>query len=379
MRAVDPVVRQTWDAIGLSSWVTVAMVQGAADNAAPTLFQASSSQAPPANPAAPSVAPVTGPASVVRLFDVYMFIDWSATNGRATAPGPDQLWLGEMLAGSQPTEQWFPARRDCAYYVEQRLLQHADALRRVLVGFDFPYGYPAGLVEAAGLPAPAGKWLAIWTALAALMNDDDQNRSNRFEVAAALNAMMTPPRPGTAPGPFWNTPAPGPLLTAASPAFPYTTRNNVSLSAWRIAERRLQQAGTHPHSAFKLFTAGSVGSQALTGIPVVHFLRYHPLLCNLSLVWPFETGFTATIALGRRPFILHAEIWPGVVQHEAQRLRVADPPLIKDRAQVRAMCLWADAQDAAGALGPLFAPPADVPLADLERCVNEEGWVLGAR
>jgi hypothetical protein len=189
--------------------------------------------------------------------------------------------------------------------------------------------------------------------------------------------MITPPGIGIAPGPFWNTPAQGPMLTATSPAFPYASRNGVSLSAWRIAEERLRQAGLRPHSVFKLYTPGSVGSQALTGIPVVHRLRTHPLLRDLSLLWPFETGFGEILAAGRCPFVIHAEIWPGVVQQQAEQILRDDSQLIKDQAQVRAMCLWADSQDAAGTLAPFFSPP-NLSLAELERCVNEEGWILGA-
>lgn len=158
-----------------------------------------------------------------------------------------------------------------------------------------------------------------------------------------------------------------------------TTRNGVSLPEWRIVEQRLQQQGMRPHSVFKLFTPGSVGSQALTGIPVVHRIRYHSLLRDLSLVWPFETGFTDVLGLGRRPFVLHAEIWPGVVKQQADQLLAGNPQLIKDQAQVRAMCLWADAHDAAGTLSPFFSSPPNIPRVDLDRCVSDEGWLLGAQ
>jgi hypothetical protein len=80
----------------------------------------------------------------------------------------------------------------------------------------------------------------------------------------------------------------------------------------------------------------------------------------------------------RRPFVLHAEIWPGVVQQRADALIAANPQLIKDQAQVHAMCLWAEEQDTAGTLGLQFAAPAGMSLEDLERSVNEEGWILGS-
>jgi hypothetical protein len=96
-------------------------------------------------------------------------------------------------------------------------------------------------------------------------------------------------------------------------------------------------------------------------------------------VWPFETGFGDEVMVGRRPFVLHAEIWPGVVQQLADTLIAADPQLIRDQAQVRAMCLWAEELDATGALRQQFALPAGMSQEDQERCVNEEGWILGSR
>lgn len=204
LKVADAVARQTWDGIAPGTWVPLVIVQGGAVGLAPVGGHAGASQQCPD-----------------RLFDVYIFIDWSATNERSNAPGTDQLWLGELLVGAQPTEEWFPTRWDCACDVEKRLLQHVKCGRRVLVGFDFPYGYPSGFSDAAGLPAPSGKWLAVWAALSALLSDDEQNRSNRFNIAGALNAMMTPHGQAAASGPFWNTPTPLPMLTANSPGFPY--------------------------------------------------------------------------------------------------------------------------------------------------------------
>jgi hypothetical protein len=245
-----------------------------------------------------------------------------------------------------------------------------------LVGFDFSYGYPSGFVEAAGLPAPDGNWRAIWTAISKLLTDDERNHSNRFDVAVTFNVRMTPPDLGTAPGPFWNTPAPGPMITARSPAFPYVTRTGVSLSAWRICEERLRKRKLRPHSTFKLYTRGGVGSQALTGIPVVHRLRFHPGLRHFSLVWPFETGLHESFAPRVGPFVIHAEIWPGLVKREIRQLQDAVPQLVEDQAQVRAMCQWAAGHDLHGTLGAFFSP-ADLSAGDRDRCVNEEGWILG--
>lgn len=64
---------------------------------------------------------------------------------------------------------------------------------------------------------------------------------------------------------------------------------------------------------WKLYGAGSVGSQALVGIPVVRRLRYDPRFHAFSRVWPFETGFTRQPTPDGGPSIVHAENFPGNV------------------------------------------------------------------
>jgi len=130
---------------------------------------------------------------------------------------------------------------------------------------------------------------------------------------------------------------------------------------------------------WKLLGVGCVGSQALTGIPRIHALRYHEELKDISAVWPFETGFTSAPSPESGPYILHAEIWPGVVEDEVRRMTTENPDLIRDKAQVRAMCEWAAGLDQKGALGSYFDVPAGLDSTEIEQCLQEEGWILGAR
>jgi hypothetical protein len=146
------------------------------------------------------------------------------------------------------------------------------------------------------------------------------------------------------------------------------------LERLRLVEQRL--SGTQ--ETWKLYGAGSVGGQALVGIPHVHNVRRHAYLSRCSQVWPFETGFTATPAPPRGAFVLHAEIWPGVVADRTKQLLTADPSLIRDQAQVRALCQWAEALDDAGQLCRLFDRPVGLDARQIQRCVQQEGWVLGA-
>jgi len=72
---------------------------------------------------------------------------------------------------------------------------------RVLIGFDFPYGYPSGFAAALGLKGSGPPWRATWNELASLISDGDDSRNNRFKVASHLNL-----RCGPGPGPFWGAP-----------------------------------------------------------------------------------------------------------------------------------------------------------------------------
>lgn len=132
----------------------------------------------------------------MSLFDAYVFVDWSAA-GRPTrkVPRADAIWSGELVSGGEPHEHYHRTRAEALAHVRATLVAHVREGRRALVGFDFPYGYPAGLasfVARDGLPP----WRAVWSWLAERIEDDARNRNNRFEVAAELNRML-----GDGPGP----------------------------------------------------------------------------------------------------------------------------------------------------------------------------------
>ncbi len=306
------------------------------------------------------------------LFDAYAFIDWSSRTGRGPVrPRKDAIWIGLARGRGAATARYCRTRAEGTEAVRAFLVAALERGERVLVGFDFPYGYPSGFATAAGCGRPA--WRATWNALVARLEDGEDNRSNRFAVAEALNRAVG------GPGPFWGKPVPlrssgrarrngaRLALEPTSPGFPFALRKGRALERLRACDRRLR--GTQ--ECWKLYGAGSVGSQALTGIPRVHSLRFDPGLASASAVWPFETGFTSTF----EALIVHAEIWPGVVEHLVARRTEA----IRDEAQVLAMCEWARGLDRRGELGALFERPAGLTRAGLRAVVREEGWVLGCR
>ena len=194
---------------------------------------------------------------------------------------------------------------------------------------------------------------------------DQENVSNRFEVAAVLNARGG----GEVPGPLWGCPLPHerPSLKATSPAYPYPVHQEQTLPRLRLTDAR--QKGVQP--VWKLYGNGSVGSQVLVGIPVVTDLRDDDRLASFSQVWPFETGVTPAPTPAEGPFVLQVKIWPGITS-------ALDPDLaIRDQAQVRAIAGLFARLDEEGKLGELFDQPGGLSDADEAKVVAEERWILG--
>ena len=282
-----------------------------------------------------------------RLFDLVVMVDWSAASDRGpAAPAENRCWVAWGTPDERPAPEYFRTRWDAERFVQDLLV---GGPRRALVCFDFPYGYPDG----SGLGG--GRVLAA--RLARLIEDDRAGANNRFEVAAAVNAELG----DGGPGPFWNCP-PGKAtatLTQHKPSF-----NGRGFGEWRIVEQRLKSRGIQ--SPWKLFTSGSVGSQALVGLPAVHRLLTAPELADRSRLWPFETGWG-----GFLDGIIHAEIWPSLGDVEGQ------PYAIKDARQVAAMRDWVLGLDGSGALGRWFARPAGLSRREERICRRHEGWILG--
>lgn len=287
------------------------------------------------------------------LFDAYLIVDWSAHS--RPKRGKDSIWIAYHEGAVVHPPQNFRTRVTAKEFVRETLVDACRRSLRVLVGFDFPYGYPRGFAHALDLPGES--WQAIWNVLSQSIVDGDRNQNNRWSVAAHLNEQI-----GHGPGPFWNVPAAyaGPWLLATRPIFPFH-----QLTEYRRTEQRLRDAGRNVQSAWKLFTAGSVGSQALLGIPVVASLRHDPELALVSQVWPFETGAVPPSPSRCGPTIWHAEIWPSLFPV------VRQPDEVLDAAQVRCLAERFAHEDANNELAQRFVVDDDPDR------VSEEGWILG--
>jgi len=129
----------------------------------------------------------------MALFDAYVFVDWSAKHGLLPRePAADAVWVGELIPGKNhnPTTSYHRSRHAAISVVLASLLDHIRHQRRVLVGFDFSYGYPSGFCRALGLGAGGPKaWLTIWSDLSHRIQDTPSNENNRFVAAHDINKM----------------------------------------------------------------------------------------------------------------------------------------------------------------------------------------------
>ena len=242
-------------------------------------------------------------------FDRVVIVDWSAASTRMPArPRADAIWIGISDAEGDREPLYCRSRTEAMAVLETLCEEALAAGERLLIGFDFPLGYPRGFAEALTGRAEA---LALWEWLARQIEDRDDNANNRFAIAADLNRRF----PGI--GPFWGCPAGQDL-----PDLPErgTLRHGHGLPERRLVEERIPRA----QPVWKLFTTGSVGSQALLGIARLHALRKR--FGDALTVWPFE-NLDAPITL--------AEIYPSLIDGAVNRVLARDPDAIKDAVQVR--------------------------------------------
>jgi molybdopterin molybdotransferase len=276
------------------------------------------------------------------ILDRVAIVDWSAANRPRT--GRDSIWLGIADDASVTSENL--ATRHAAEARLSALIEAAlERGERMLIGADFAFGFPAGFASALTGRAEA---LAVWEWLARHLEDDAANRNNRFQVAAAMNRAL----PGL--GPFWFRPV-GPDL----PDLPDKgrARGGHGLQDLRAVEARSRGA----QSVWKLGGAGAVGSQTLTGLPVLWRLRAH--YPGRVVAWPFEDWRSAPVVL--------AEVFPSLLRDAIAALAAGHAGrAVNDEVQVRLLAVALRQLATDDALAPLFEPDTPVRL-------EEEGWILG--
>ena len=295
-----------------------------------------------------------------RLFSAYVIVDWSAAAKPST--GADSVWIGVAKRDVRfrlTFESHNPATRaDAEKLLGSILDDFKKRSERALVGFDFPLGFPRGFAKALNL-AGEQPWRAVWDQLDKMVKDKADNTNNRFGVGSEINRRMT-----GGPFPFWGCPPKDALTTLQ----PKRTRAHGpdDLPEFRHADLAAKGAS----SIWKLYYNGSVGGQAILGIPAVRRLK---LARGEALkAYPFETGFKAlTEADLEGVQVVVTEVYPSL--YKAQPM----PGEVKDQAQVRVTAEHFAKLDEAGKLGALFGPSKSADAAVVADAESEEGWVLG--
>jgi hypothetical protein len=301
---------------------------------------------------------------MARLFDSYVMVDWSAASKPAT--GADSIWIGALTPDSRLKLAFKasnpPTRAKALEELTDLLGRCMKRGDRVLVGVDFPLGFPAGTSAALKLKGEA-PWRSMRDFLLKEMKDKPDNANNRFALAAMMNRRIS-----EGPFPFWGCSKKDELATLALKKV--REHGPKDIAEFRITEDNVAETRkARPQPVWKIAYAGAVGGQTLTGVPAIERLREKfPTL----KVWPFELPLAKLDEEGLGDArITVAEIYPSLV---ATQLGANE---IRDEAQVRTMAEWFAERDASGKLGALFATEAKLTDAQKAKVTLEEGWILG--
>lgn len=286
------------------------------------------------------------------LFDRYVIVDWSAAN--TPRQGKDSIWIGEVHRDKDRLQIKAPVnpstRQRAMEQLSSLVKNELSAGRRVFAGFDFPFGYPAGAVTK--ITGAAG-WESLWRTLQRDIEDDEQNRSNRYDLANRWNRdKFDAPH-------YWGHPH--------QHRYDHLTAKKPASRAFQALETRIVERWRPPaKSVWQLAYNGAVGSQAMLGMARLQHLR--DTFRDDCAIWPFETTWADRLDA---PLTI-AEVYPSMI----------DPVFkngdVKDAAQVRTVAATYAALDEQGAFNALLSRPPDLSDDDNDHVLSEEGWIVGA-
>ncbi len=276
-------------------------------------------------------------------FDTVMVVDWSGGNDTGPRPRKDAIWSAVARNGASDNPVYHRNRVAVMAYIRAFLSEERAEGRRVLVGFDFPFGLPSGAASAISGSADP---LDLWDWFAQNLQDTPET-NDRYALAGRINGLF----PGH--GPFWfngtSEDVKGLPHKKSDWALP------PDLSEHRAVER--ETAGTF--SCWQLGGAGAVGSQMITGMACLSALRSE--LGDTVSVWPFQATDT--------PIVL-AEVYPSILRDAVNAALTTNPDEVKDAVQVRLLARALSRMATAGTL--------DAALEAVPEIGKTEGWILGS-
>ncbi len=266
----------------------------------------------------------------MSLFQTFAMLDWSGGNDTGPTPRKDAIWACIVRNGKALDPEYLRNRQIAEQRLDALIRAELKAGRRLLLGFDFPFGYPCGFARAmTGTDDP----LALWDWFDQHV-EDSPKANNRFDLAGRINLQFG------GRGPFWMN-----GLRRDIDGLPRTKSDYSNPFPNRRAVETLAKGS---FTCWQMAGAGAVGGQVMMGLPVLNRLR-HRFAEQIS-VWPFEPL--------DKP-VSFVEIWPS--------LTLGAPPegRIKDDWQVEQVALT---------LSGLTEQELD---AQLNVSAAEEGWILG--
>ena len=295
----------------------------------------------------------------MTLFDTHIIVDWSALSKPSPQkPSKNSIWWAAARDGFVCKPEYVRTRHGATEQLATFIACELAKNRRVLAGFDFPFGFPIGVARKLTGEDSA---LKLWDWLEQHIEDSERNANNRFDVAEKVNKLY----PGC--GPFW-----GRLGNCPHSYVPARKSDRSNHDAHpqerRIADRRAEGAKT----IWQLAYAGSVGSQTLLGLPALKRLIGKAHIKGRTSIWPFETGLS--IPETDKQLVL-AEVYPSLLKREISRCKREGE--ITDEAQVRVNADAFASLDNAGGLAPLFQGAPDLTPGERSIIETEEGWILG--
>lgn len=266
----------------------------------------------------------------MSLFDSFAMVDWSGGNDTGPRPRRDAIWACVVRDRRAADPVYLRNRTLAEDWLADLVADELAAGRRLCLGFDFPFGYPAGFGRSlTGADTP----LDLWNWFAARITDAPK-ANNRFDVAAQINRRFG------GRGPFW-----GNGLKRDIDGLPRTKRDYQNPFPDR---RQVEYLAKGSFTCWQMSGAGSVGGQVMMGLPVLARLRHR--FAGQIAVWPFEP-LDKLVAL--------VEIWPSLTVGKAP------DAMIKDAWQVQQV-----------ALDLAHRPVADL-RQQLDVTAATEGWILG--
>ncbi|WP_050604227.1 gephyrin-like molybdotransferase Glp [Ruegeria sp. 6PALISEP08] len=257
-------------------------------------------------------------------------VDWSGGNDTGPTPRKDAIWACIVREGCLLEPEYLRNRLVAEQWLEALIRTELDAGRRLFLGFDFPFGYPAGFARAmTGADDP----LALWDWFERHI-EDTPKANNRFDLAGQINLNFG----GN--GPFW--------MNGLRRDIDGLPRRKTDYTNPFPDRRVVETLAKGSFTCWQMAGAGAVGGQVMMGLPVLNRLRHR--FAGQVAVWPFQPQGTP---------VAFVEIWPS--------LTLGAPPAgrIKDAWQVEQVTLT------------LSRLSEQELKAQMKVSAAEEGWILG--